>query len=232
MSQVRRPVASRPRRAVASVLLALLLGPAQAWAAGSIAFDLPALQAPSTLQIAIPAVKPGGVLPANYTVDGRNLSPAISWSAGPPSTRSYVLVLQDPDAHTPESAVHWLVYALPPGIVSLPRGLHNVADPSHPLGSAQGRNYHDTFGYSGPHPPVGDPPHHYHFQVFALDRAVRVRPGADFTAVERAMEGHVVARGELVATYVAPVPGASAKGRAARDAAAASPAVDPTVQPP
>ncbi len=185
----------------------------RAFAAGVIAFDQPELQAPGMLQVSLPGLRPDGTLPTNSTVDGRNLSPAIGWTAGPPSTRSYVLVLQDPDAHSPEPAMHWLVYALPSTTVGLPRGLRNVAEPTHPLGSAQGRNYHDSFGYSGPHPPVGDPPHHYHFQVFALDRPVRVRPGADFAPVERAMDGHVVARGELVATYAAPSPGATGKSR-------------------
>ena len=121
---------------------------------------------------------------------------------------------QDPAARTPEAAVHWLVYALPAEVLSLPRGLHNVAEPTHPLGSAQGRNDHGSLGYSGPHPPVGDPPHHYHFQVFALDRAPRVKPGADLAALERAMDGHVTARGELVATYAAPTPARGRPGQA------------------
>ena len=175
-------------------------------AAGTIAFDRPDLQASTPLQVAIAGVTPGGPLPTNYTSDGRNLSPPISWTAGPPATRSYVVVMQDPDASKPDAALHWLVYGLSPGVLGLSRGLHNVASLASPLGAAQGRNDHDSFGYSGPRPPPTAPLHHYHLQVFALDRPVRVRPGGDLSAVERAMAGHVIARGELVTTYVTPPP--------------------------
>ncbi len=177
-----------------------------ALAGGGIAFDQPGLQAPASLQVSVPGLAEGGPLPINYTADGRNLSPPVSWTAGPASTRSFAVVMQDADAHAPQPALHWLVYAVPASVVALPRGMRNVAEPTNPLGSAQGRNFHDSLGYTGPRPPAQDAPHHYHLQVFALDRPLRTRPGAELAAVEKAMSGHVVARGDLTFTYATPAP--------------------------
>ncbi len=192
-----------PLQAVA----ALALGASSAMAA-PIAFDRPELQAPATLQVTVPGVTDGGALPSNYTFNGRNLSPPVSWSEGPPETRSFVVLMQDADAPTdrPGEGVDWLVYSVPATVAMLPRGMRNVASPTSPLGSSQGRNSHDSLGYSGPRLAVGEPAHHYHLQVFALDRPLRMRPGAELPAVLRAMAGHAIARGELVATYVAPSP--------------------------
>ena len=184
----------------------LVLALATRATAGAIAFDDPALQAPASMTVSVAQVQPGGPLPANYTLDGRNISPAVSWTAGPAATRAYVLVMQDPDAPGPQARVHWLVYGLPAQTTLLARGLRNLAELTRPLGVDQGRNDHGSFGYSGPMSAVGETPHHYHFQVFALDRALRVRPGADLALVERAMAGHVLGRGDLVATYVTAPP--------------------------
>ena len=200
-------------------------------AAAPVAFDRPELQAPSSLQVTVPGVADGGALPSNYAFDGRNLSPPVSWSEGPPQTRSYVVLMQDadaaPSAGKPNGGVHWLVYAIPQAALALPRGMRNVASPSNPLGCSQGRNSHDSVGYSGPHLAVGEPAHHYHLQVFALDRPLRLRAGAELPVVLRAMAGHVLARGELVATYVATSPDAprgQRRGTSAAPAGAGLPA--------
>ncbi len=199
--------------------LGFALGAQSVAAAGTIAFDRPDLQAAAPLQVTIAGVTPGGPLPTNYTADGRNLSPPVSWTAGPSATKSYVVMMQDPDAPHPSAALHWLVYGLSPSVLGLSRGLHNVASLASPLGAAQGRNDHDSFGYSGPRPPPTDPLHHYHLQVFALDRPARVRPGAELPVVERAMAGHVIARGELVTTYVTPPPKSPPGARPLQNAA-------------
>ena len=177
-------------------------------AAAPIAVDSPDLQGLARLQVSLPGLTDGGALAASYTFEGRNLSPPISWSEGPPQTRSFVVLMQDADAPAdkPGEGVNWSLYAIPPTVLALPRGLRNVASPNNPLGAAQGRNSHDSLGYTGPHLGVGEPAHHYHLQVFALDRPLRLRPGAKLPAVLKAMSGHVVARGELVATYAAPSP--------------------------
>ena len=210
------PADSRPRPQRLTVRLASVLaclGVAAGAAANPIAFDRPDLQASTPLQVSVPNVPEGGALPAGYTADGRNLSPPVSWSEGPPRTRSFVVLMQDADRTAPEARaadpVQWLVYSIPASVLALPRGMRNVASPSNPLGSSQGRNADDSLGYAGPRLALGEPAHHYHLQVFALDRPVRLRPGAELPAVLRVMAGHVIARGELVTTYAAPAPATS-----------------------
>jgi Raf kinase inhibitor-like YbhB/YbcL family protein len=211
-------------RTVAQVIAACTLIAASGVAAAApVAIDRPDLQAAARLQVSLPGVADGGPLPTNYAFDGRNLSPPISWSDGPPQTRSFVVLMQDADAPSGASGenVNWSLYSIPPTVLVLPRGLRNVASPTNPLGASQGRNSHDSLGYTGPHLAVGEPAHHYHLQVFALDRPLRLRPGAELPAVLKAMSGHVVARGELVATYAAPSPDAA---RGHQQSAAAPPA--------
>jgi Raf kinase inhibitor-like YbhB/YbcL family protein len=200
--------ASRHPAALCLSILALAATPLVARAAGG---DVAVAQAQlkgggASLQVSIPDVSSGGALPLGYTADGRNVSPALNWTPGPRGTRSYAVVLQDPDAPPAEPAVHWLVWNIPRDVTSLPKSMRNVDSPANPLGSAQGQNYHGSVGYSGPRPPPGDSPHHYHFQVFALNRMVKVRPGSQPRAVLAAMADHVLASGELVATFAAPVP--------------------------
>jgi Raf kinase inhibitor-like YbhB/YbcL family protein len=192
----------RAGRAAAGAAAALWA--AQALAAPT-AFDDPRLQAPATLQVSIPGDVPDGTLATNYAADGRNLSPPLTWTPGPAGTAAYVVVMQDADAPD-AAALHWLLYHVPGGQTALPRGMKNMAAPTHPLGSGQGANVHGSYGYTGPRLAQGEPAHHYHLQVFALDRSLRLKPGATLQAVERAMAGHVVARGETVAAYAAPAP--------------------------
>ena len=218
----------RVQRLTACVAFAIAcLGAAAGSAAASpIAFERPDLQSPTPLQVSVPSVPEGGALPAGYTADGRNLSPPVSWSAGPPRTRSFVVLMQDADRAAPQGRatdpVQWLVYSIPASVLALPRGMRNVASPSNPLGASQGRNADDSLGYAGPRLALGEPAHHYHLQVFALDRPVRLRPGAELPAVVRVMAGHVVARGELVTTYAAPTPSAP-RGRQKDSPAPADP---------
>ena len=215
-------------RAAAAAGLALL-GAAPALAAGGgLAFDDPRLQSEVALQVAIPQVVDGGPLPRNYARDGRNLSPPISWTPGPPNVRGYVVIVQDPDAPGPQPFVHWLAYDIPRQMTSLARGLHNMDTLTRPLGVEQGRNDHGGVGYTGPDVPPGAPGRHYHFQVFAVDRALRTPPGTDLATLERDMAGHVAARGELVATYTPPPP---ARPPGDKDKPAADGAAPPVAAP-
>ena len=216
--------ASRHRTFVRHLTLAaaaILLAPTFA-AAGPVSFDDPALQASETLQVQVAGLADGAALPVKYTRDGRNLAPPVTWSAGPPGVKSYVLIVQDPDARGEKAALHWLVYDIPAGVLSLPGSMRNVASPDKPLGVAQGWNDHGSFGYSGPQPPPSNPAHHYHFQVFALSRVLHVHPGAHLEQVVAAMRSRLVARGETVVLYAAPAPPV-----AARPAASASPGAGP-----
>lgn len=195
-----RPPSPLPSKRFAAGALAAVLAGGAAHAAPT-AFDQPGLQAPETLRVALPSVVDGGVLPTNYAADGRNLSPPLSWSAGPPGTVGYAVVAQDADAQGP--SVHWVAYGVAP--TALPRGVRNRTVPAHPLGMMQGPNDHGGVGYTGAQPqPAGAPPHHYHFEVFALNRALRLPPGAPLARLEQAMAGHVVARGQIVLTYPPP----------------------------
>ncbi len=203
-----RPPTLSFKTAAQTLAACAMITSGRAAAAAPIAIDRPDLQGLARLQVSLPGLTDGGALAASYTFEGRNLSPPISWGEGPPQTRSFVVLMQDADAPTdkPGAGVNWSLYAISPAVLALPRGLRNVASPTNPLGAAQGRNGHDSLGYTGPHLSAGEPAHHYHLQVFALDRPLRLRPGAELPALLKAMSGHVVARGELVATYAAPSP--------------------------
>jgi len=149
--------------------------------------------------------EPQSPIPPKHAADGDNASPAIDWSDGPEGTQSYVLIADDPDAAAPKPFTHWIAYDLPAYLTSLREGL-----PTDPVladieGAKQGTNSRGSTGYFGPKPPVGDPSHNYHFQVFALDVAeLGLPPGAPREEVLKAMEGHVLDEGEIVGTYARP----------------------------
>ena len=128
------------------------------------------------------------------------ISPEISWTSVE-GAKSYALILEDPDAKSVVPFVHWVAYNIPAKITELPEGLLDDEQLLKPARMSQGRTSRGTVGYFGPRPPEGDPPHHYHFQVFALDRELDVPPGAQRDDVIKAMSGHVLAAGELVGTY-------------------------------
>ena len=170
----------------------------------------PAAPAPP-LALASPAFRAGGAIPQTYSAYGKNISPALSWTGTPRAARVLVLIVQDadspqPKAKPPANLVQWLAYDIPANVKALSRGARNMAEPTSPVGMLQGWNWHGSYGYTGPRPPVGDPAHHYHFQLFALDRPLKVRPGAELEPVIRAMAGHVVARSDLVGLYAEPAP--------------------------
>jgi Raf kinase inhibitor-like YbhB/YbcL family protein len=149
--------------------------------------------------------EPQASIPPRHAAEGDNASPAIEWSGAPDGVQSFVLIVDDPDAAAPKPFTHWIAYDLPPAILSLREGV-----PTDPVlvdieGAKQGTNSRGSTGYFGPRPPVGDPPHNYHFQVFALDTPqLGLPPGATREQVLGAMEGHVLAEGEIVGTYARP----------------------------
>jgi Raf kinase inhibitor-like YbhB/YbcL family protein len=141
-------------------------------------------------------------IPLAHTADGDNASPPLSWSGAPDGTRSFVVIVDDPDAAQPKPFVHWIVYDLPATVTSLREGLPTEPVLPHPEGTMQGTNSRGATGYFGPKPPVGDPAHAYHVQVFALDvPSLDLDPGAKREAVIAAMEGHVLATGTIIGTF-------------------------------
>jgi len=136
-------------------------------------------------------------IPAKYTCSGANLSPQLAWSAPPPRTASLALIVTDPDA--PRGTwVHWVLYNLPAGTRAIPEGLPALGQ--LPDGALQGRNDFGEIGYGGPCPPPGSP-HHYVFTLYALDAKLNLPVGATRAQVEAAMQGNILARGELIGLY-------------------------------
>ena len=147
------------------------------------------------------AFEPGMSIPKQYTGDGDDVSPPLSWSGLPDSTAELALIADDPDAPTREPWVHWVLYKVPPTTTELPESVEKTERPSVPAGAMQGMNSWDKPGYGGPAPPRGHGTHHYRFRLYALDVALDVKPGLDKKALLTAMRGHVVAEGEIVGTY-------------------------------
>ena len=139
----------------------------------------------------------GSQIPAKFSCNGVGISPQLSWSEPPARTASFALIVTDPDAPG-RSFVHWVIYDLPAEMRALPEGLPGLGQLTD--GSRQGRSDFGEIGYGGPCPP-GNSAHHYHFTMYALDAKSNLPVGATRAQVEAAMQGHVLARGELVGLY-------------------------------
>lgn len=176
-------------------------GPPPGHGPTQVALRLPDLQPQARLEVSSPEIRPGGPIPDKYSEYGQAFSPPLSWSAGPEGTRSYVVLLESPDAPEPKPFIHWVAYDIPAGTTQIRGSLPGQPALTEPVALKQGPNSAGSIGYSGPKPPVGDGPHRYHFQVFALDRMLGLPPGATRAQVLEAMGGHVLAAGELVGTY-------------------------------
>jgi Raf kinase inhibitor-like YbhB/YbcL family protein len=140
-------------------------------------------------------------VPRKYTGDGQNVSPPLAWSGVPAETRQLALIVDDPDAPSPQPWVHWVLYQLAANATSLPEGVPPSQRVADPAGGLQGRNSWGRVGYGGPEPPRGHGTHHYHFKLHALDTELKLAPGLDKSGLLKAMEGHILGTGELVGTY-------------------------------
>jgi Raf kinase inhibitor-like YbhB/YbcL family protein len=160
--------------------------------------------ASARLSVSSPAFTPGQAIPVPYSQYGERFSPALTWTGAPAATKSFAVVVEDPDAKEPKPFVHWLLYNVPPATQRLHESLPGDQRLAEPPGAMQGRNSRGQVGYMGPRPPQGDPAHHYHFEVFALDTTLAVNPGLDREALLGAMKGHVLASGEVLGTFAAP----------------------------
>lgn len=144
--------------------------------------------------------KANAAIPARHSEYADGISPMVSWAAVP-GAKSYAIIMEDPDSKPITPFVHWVAWNIPAAVTSLPEGLQEQPRLLLPEGMLQGRTSRGSVGYYGPRPPVGDPPHHYHFQVLALDNVLEVPAGADRDRVLAAAKGHVIAKGEVVGTY-------------------------------
>lgn len=135
-------------------------------------------------------------IPSKYTCDGQNISPPIRWGSAPEGTRSFALIAEDPDAPS-GTFVHWVIYNIPANENSLPEG--TPGDKALQSGAQQGTNDFHKIGYGGPCPPSGT--HRYFFKLYALDTKLALYEGATRQDLEKAMQGHILAEGQLMGTY-------------------------------
>lgn len=136
-------------------------------------------------------------IPTQYSCDGRNISPELSWSAAPAGTKSFVLVMHDPDAPIAGGYTHWLVYNIPASAHHIPENAPN--QDQLPGGGMQGKNDSGKYGYTGPCPPSGT--HRYYFRLYALDTELGRDSGASKASLEKAIHGHILATAELLGRY-------------------------------
>jgi Raf kinase inhibitor-like YbhB/YbcL family protein len=161
------------------------------------------LQAQASIVVTSPTMKTGEMMPRDYTPDGRNVSPPLSWSKLPPGTRELAVVCEDFDAGNPPPFVHWVIYKIPATANGLPENVPidaSVPMPAAIKGAIQGLNGFKRAMYRGPAPPPGKP-HGYHFVVYALDAALDLKPSLTRAELVEAMKGHIIGRGEMVPVY-------------------------------
>lgn len=135
----------------------------------------------------------GAMIPKKYTCDAQNVSPQIAWSGVPAGAKSIALICDDPD--TPAGDwVHWVIYNMPAGTSGLAEGIQAL-----PAGSKRGTNDFRKTGYGGPCPPSGV--HRYYFRIYAIDSVLSLGDGATKAQLLKAMDGHILAQGELMGRY-------------------------------
>lgn len=147
------------------------------------------------MEILVDAFANGGSIPKRYTCEGEDASPQIRWSGEPPSTKSFALIVDDPDAPA-GTWVHWLQYEIPGSVHELPEQMRPAQ-----IGLA-GTNSFGKPGYGGPCPPRGHGPHRYYFRLYALDTPqLGLNAGVKREQLEHAMKSHVIAQAEYMGRY-------------------------------
>ncbi|MBI4408788.1 MAG: YbhB/YbcL family Raf kinase inhibitor-like protein [Gemmatimonadetes bacterium] len=152
------------------------------------------------LSLTSPAFQHQGTIPRRHTCDGEDTSPPLAWSGAPDGTRSFALIVDDPDAPDPRAPkttwVHWVLYNIPADAKGLPEG---AGRGDLPAGTREGVNDWKRTGYGGPCPPIGR--HRYFHKLYALDNTLRDLGRASKADLEQAMKGHILGQAELVGTY-------------------------------
>lgn len=148
------------------------------------------------MEITSSAFTNGGSMGPQYTCNGKNISPPLQWSGFPAKTKSFVLIVEDPDA--PQGVVdHWIVFNIPAAVSSLGE---NIKD--YPKGALGGKNFKGDIGYMGPCPP--DKEHRYFFTIYALDSELKLKAGARKVEVLEAMQKHILEAAALIGRYDQP----------------------------
>jgi len=185
------------------LLLTLLSGCAQP--TDNLGKDIPSVQDEdefnaaevlSTMILTSPAFHDSDNIPKTYSCDGQDISPQLDWTAPPEGTQSFALIMDDPDAPV-GIWVHWVLYNIPPNSQSLPENI--PAEPVLKDGSLHGVNSWRRTDYGGPCPPSGK--HRYFFKLYALDTILKVDAGLTDQQLLMEMDGHVLAKTQLMGTY-------------------------------
>ena len=143
----------------------------------------------AALSVSSPAFQANSMIPAKYTCEGASTSPALHVGMYPSQTKSLAIIMHDPDAPHAGGFTHWVAWNIDP--------MQDI--PESYKGGVQGMNGGGKAGYTGPCPPSGV--HHYHFMVYALDTKLDLSAQAGKAELEKAMQGHIVAQGDLVGLY-------------------------------
>jgi Raf kinase inhibitor-like YbhB/YbcL family protein len=185
-----RCVSKRPSVALAASAVAL-------WFVGA---SIAAEENPMSLTITSTAFAANAAIPPLYTCEGKDVSPPLAWSGASAGTKSLALIVDDPDAPDPAAPkmtwVHWVLYNIPSGAGGLPEAIRSTALPA---GTREGVNDWGRTGYGGPCPPIGR--HRYFHKLYALDFVLPELKRADKGALEKAMQGHILAQAVLIGTY-------------------------------
>ncbi len=155
-----------------------------------------AVQTEATMKLTSSAFTQGQPIPAKYSCKGADVSPALAWDEPPAGTKSFALIMDDPDAPM-GTWVHWVLFNIPTTAHAWPE--NTPTDANLPNGAVQGVTSARSNGYHGPCPPSGT--HRYFFKLYALDTALNLSSSADKKAVLAAMEGHILAQAELMGTF-------------------------------
>lgn len=169
---------------------------------GKIAYARADLAAAETIRLTSEAFTDGGSIPARFTGDGAKVSPPLRIQNVPAAAKSLALVVEDADSPTPSPLCHALVWNIAAGDGGFQEAaLDTDAMPTTRSGAIFGRNSFLSSGWLPPDPPTGHGPHHYAFQIFALDHVPSLEEGSGRGALIDALKGHVLAKGLLIGTY-------------------------------
>lgn len=155
------------------------------------------LQSLQDFSLASPVFAQGATIPRRYSRQGENISPPLNWMNAPAGTKSFALIIEDPDAPL-ITFTHWVIFNLPTTSSSLPENVPTVE--TLPDGARQGKNTLLKIGYTGPKPPTKKP-HRYFFKLLALDTLLDLESGVRKKKLLKAVEGHVLAEAELMGIY-------------------------------
>lgn len=148
-------------------------------------------------QLKSTAFQADGDIPSRFTCEGNDISPELSWSGAPQGTKSFALIVHDPDAPRSGGWTHWVVFNIPANVSQIAENAPKSGQ--LPGGGVQGRNGGGKQGYMGPCPPSGT--HRYYFRLYALDITLNISDQAGKSDLEKALQGHIVGQAELMGRY-------------------------------